>query len=163
MRQARNAAASLAVIAISMSLAGTVLFFYIADPGLRDWFLALALGVVLGELAAAAQRPGLLLEGLFAVLFVAPPLPAEPVETELPPLDTVDADAWHAAPPRGTWVGDGQPDVWQPPGNPAPAPRALIGAGSAGEPPAASADERLASDARASESEGDASGRHTAP
>ena len=161
MRQARDAAASLAVIAISMSLAGTILFFYIADPGLRDWFLALALGVVLGELAAAAQSPGLVLEGLFAVLFVAPSLPAEPAETELPPLDTVDADAWHAAaPPRSAWYSADQPDVWQPPPNyPSQAPRALIGAGSSSEPASSNADDRRPGEPRASDGEGDAPAR----
>lgn len=158
MRQAESAAASLAVIAISMSLAGTLLFFYIADPGLRDWFLVLALGVVLGELAAAAQRTGSLPEGLFAVLLVAPPQSAEPVETELPPLDTVDADAWHAAvPPRGPWTNDAPADVWQPPpGYPTQAPRALIGAGSSGESPTAGEEDHPTGEIRASD--GDSSG-----
>lgn len=146
MRQARDAAASLAVIAVSMSLTGTILFFYIVEAGLRDWFLALALGVVLGELAAAAHQPGLLLEGLFAVLFIAPPLPPEPIEADFPPIDTVDADAWHAGEvPPGGWGEGSEQDVWQPQaGYPTQNPRALIGVGSSSEPASEERGERRA-------------------
>jgi hypothetical protein len=71
MRQAGKARTSLSVLAISMSLAGTVLFFYLVQPNLRDILLVLALGTFSGELAAAAQHPMFLSEGLFAELFVS--------------------------------------------------------------------------------------------
>lgn len=65
---ARTARASLTVLAISMSLSGTLLFFYIVEPNVRDVLLVLALGIFIGELAVAARHPTLMREGLFDVL-----------------------------------------------------------------------------------------------
>ena len=161
MRRVRDAAASLAVIAVSMSVAGTVLFFYIVEPGLRDWFLALALGIVLGELTAAAQHPHLLQEGLFAALFVAPSLPAAPAEVDFPPADTVDADAWHADAQHNTsWAGSAEQDVWQPPPDYVNhGPRALIGVGSSSvSPPDEPADQH--NDEGHAADDGEAAGDH---
>jgi hypothetical protein len=72
MRRAASAQASLAVLSISMSLAGVLLFFYAVEPNLRDLLIVLALGTFSGELAVAARHPMFLTEGLFAELFIPP-------------------------------------------------------------------------------------------
>jgi hypothetical protein len=72
MRRAASPRASLAVLSISMSLAGTLLFFYALEPGLRDILIVLSLGIFSGELAVAARHPTFLTEGLFAELFIPP-------------------------------------------------------------------------------------------
>lgn len=70
MRRTRTSQMALAVIAASMSVAGSLLFFYAVEDGMRDLLLVLALGVFVGELAVAAGHPMLLGEGLFAELLI---------------------------------------------------------------------------------------------
>lgn len=125
MRLARDARACLRILAISLSLSGTTLFFYLVEPVLHDTLLSLALGVFLGELTVAARHPTLLGEGLFAELltpdYMSLPFLASPdaSDTDMDhggevtdAMDTVDAAGWHTHS-----AGD---EV---------APRALIGAG----------------------------------
>jgi hypothetical protein len=68
MRRASTARRCLAVLSISMSLAGTLLFFYALEASVRDILLALSLGIFGGELIVAARHPLLAREGLLAEL-----------------------------------------------------------------------------------------------
>lgn len=70
MRRANDIFSSLVVLATSMALTGTTIFFYMTEFGLHDILLILALGTMLGALITAARHPMLLHEGLFAELFV---------------------------------------------------------------------------------------------
>jgi hypothetical protein len=74
MRRAASAQASLAVLSISMSLAGALLFFYALEPSLRDVLLVLALATFSGALIVTSRHPTFVTEGLFTELFV----PAQP-------------------------------------------------------------------------------------
>jgi hypothetical protein len=119
---ATDAQTSMTVIATSLSLAGTVLFFYLVEPPLHDMLLVVALGVFVGVLTVAARHPTLLTEGLFAELltpnFVTLPyLTADDgsdvdLDHEGEITDTVDAAGWRTHPADG--------DI---------SPQALIGAG----------------------------------
>ena len=70
MRRAASARASLAVLSISMSLAGALLVFYALEPNIRDILLVLALATFSGELIVTGRHPTFVTEGLFAELFV---------------------------------------------------------------------------------------------
>lgn len=118
---AENAQMSLRVIATSLSVAGTVLFFYMVEPLLHDLLLVVALGVFVGVLIVAARHPTLLSEGLFAELLTptyvtlpylaADDTPDVDLDHESDMTDTVDAAGWRTHPADG--------DI---------APQALIGA-----------------------------------
>jgi hypothetical protein len=151
MRRAATARASLAVLAISMSLAGTLLFFYLVEPGLRDMLIVLSLGIFSGELAVAARYPTFLSEGLFAELFI-PPEPssgaAAGVKDALAEEGSADyADGAWSAEQTGTGAADPQEGVGAPEAAPAAesaaaTARPALGQGqghSVGAAPAASA------------------------
>jgi hypothetical protein len=87
-RTADTARACLAVLAISMSLSGTLLFFFIVEPSVRDVLLVVSLGVFTGELAVAARHPTLMREGLIDVLRS----PLEPGPDEVADLTDVSDD-----------------------------------------------------------------------
>ena len=67
-RSVKTARSSLGVLAISMALSGTLLFFYIVEPPLQDALLVASLGIFVGELGVAARHPSIFHEGLFDVL-----------------------------------------------------------------------------------------------
>jgi hypothetical protein len=79
MRRAGGPRTSLIALSISMSLASTLLFFYLAVPKLQDTLVVFALGLFVGELAVGAWHPTFLSEGLFAELFI----PAQPSTSPL--------------------------------------------------------------------------------
>jgi hypothetical protein len=84
-RSAQTARASLGVLAISMALSGTILFFYVVEPKLQDLLLSAALGIFTGELGAVARHPTLFHEGLFDVL-------RSPLESDLDEADETSDD-----------------------------------------------------------------------
>lgn len=90
MRLARRPQVSLVVIAVSMSVTGSLLFYYAVDfqNHSRDVLLVLSLGIFLGQLITVAMNPATLGEGLFAELLLAP----EPAESEATEDDGGDSD-----------------------------------------------------------------------
>ncbi len=114
MRTARTARAALIVLAVSMSLSSTLVFFYIVESGLRDLLLVIALGIFSGELYVAAQHPTLMSEGLFAELLrPAAPEVAHPVSDDdtLSSSDTPDDDddEWRAQTPIHSYISADTP------------------------------------------------------
>ncbi len=98
MRRAASPRASLAVLSISMSLAGTLLFFYALEPALRDILIVLSLGIFSGELAVAARHPTFLTEGLFAELFISPEYSDEEWQDEQAGTDGAEPQGGARAP-----------------------------------------------------------------
>jgi hypothetical protein len=98
MRRAASARASLAVLSISMSLAGMLLFFYAVEPGLRDILIVLSLGIFSGELAVAARHPTFLSEGLFAELFSSPEYSDEEWQDEQTSIEAAEPQEGAGAP-----------------------------------------------------------------
>jgi hypothetical protein len=102
-RTAATARASLGVLSLSMSLSGTLLFFYIVEPSVRDVLLVVSLGVFTGELAVAARHPMLMREGLFDVLR-SPLEPETDDDTELSDMTDDDDDDSGRSARTGGWV-----------------------------------------------------------
>jgi hypothetical protein len=100
-RLAQTARSSLGVLAISMALSGTLLFFYIVEPTLEDMLLVSALGIFIGELGVVARHPTLFHEGLFDVL-------RSPLESDLEEAAAADDEASEYTeddrPPTGAWL-----------------------------------------------------------
>ena len=92
MRLASTGQACLIVIALSMSTSGSLLFFYIVEPNLRDLLLVVALGMFAGELSAVARHPMFFYEGLFSVLLAH--------EEPLPVVETKHEETTHEPPPN---------------------------------------------------------------
>ncbi|HEY7782550.1 MAG TPA: hypothetical protein VIC85_20320 [Ktedonobacterales bacterium] len=103
MRFARRPQMALVVIAVSMSVAGTLLFYYALESQMRDGLLVLSLGIFLGELITVAMKPSGLGEGLFAELLLAPGTADDEVVEEDAGEPDPEDDPWR--PRSRVWQG----------------------------------------------------------